>query len=36
MNYLIAVLPDRFQAEEAYTALEKVEKEISTCAELIV
>lgn len=23
MNYLIAVLPDRFQAEEAYTALEK-------------
>ncbi|MGL5939807.1 MAG: hypothetical protein ACRC2S_05385 [Waterburya sp.] len=23
MNYLIAVLPDRFKAEEAYTALEK-------------
>jgi len=23
MNHLIAVLPDRFQAEEAYTALEK-------------
>ena len=23
MNYLIAVLPDRFQAEEAYTALEQ-------------
>ena len=23
MNYLIAVLPDRFRAEEAYTALEK-------------
>ncbi|MEN9517553.1 MAG: hypothetical protein RLZZ381_141, partial [Cyanobacteriota bacterium] len=23
MNYLIAVLPDRFQVEEAYTALEK-------------
>ena len=23
MNYLIAVLPDRIKAEEAYTALEK-------------
>jgi hypothetical protein len=25
MNYLIAVLPDRFKAEEAYTALEKAD-----------